>query len=200
MDDLLTGRPLVAILRGVAPADAVRLAHAVWDTGLGVVEVPIQTPSALRALRAVAEAAADRGEVAGAGTVTSTTLVAQAAGAGARFTVAPGLDLDVMAASLAAGMPHLPGVGSATDIQRALAAGAHWLKVFPAGALGSAWIQQMCGPFPQARFVATGGIDAANAAGFLRAGARALGVGGSITRPGGLASLIAAIGGATDAG
>ena len=199
MYDLLTGRPLVAILRGVAPADAVRLAHAVWDTGLGVVEVPIQTPSALLALRAVAEAAAERGEIAGAGTVTSTALVAHAAEAGARFTVAPGLDLDVMAASLAAGMPHLPGVGSATDVQRALAAGARWLKVFPAGALGAAWIRQMRGPFPDALFVATGGIDATNVAEFLRAGAVALGVGGTVTRPGGLEPLIAAIRGVTDA-
>jgi len=199
MDDILTGRPLVAILRGVAPADAVRLAHAVWDGGLGVVEVPIQTPSALLALRAVAEAAAERGEIAGAGTVTSTALVAHAADVGARFTVAPGLDLDVMAASLAAGMPHLPGVGAATDVQRALAAGVRWLKVFPAGALGAAWIRQMRGPFPEAQFVATGGIDATNAAEFLHAGAVALGVGGSVTRPGGLESLIAAIRGVTDA-
>lgn len=191
--DLLAGRPLVAILRGVDAADAVRIAEAVWDSGLGVVEVPIQTPEAIEALRAVAAAGAERGEHVGAGTVVNTTLVAVAADAGARFTVAPGTDRDVWAASVEADMPHLPGVGTGTEVHRAVALGAQWVKVFPSGALGPAWLEQMHGPFPQVKFIATGGIDASNAVAFLRAGATAVGVGGSITKPSGLESILAAL-------
>lgn len=191
LDELLAGRPLIAIVRGMAAADAVQLAHAVWDTGLGLVEVPIQTPAALAALRAVAAAAAERGEIVGAGTVVSPDDVAAAHAAGARFTVAPGLDHDVWQASEAAGLPHLPGVGTASEVHQAVRAGARWVKMFPAGALGADWLHQMRGPFPQLRYVATGGVDADNAADFLRAGAAALGVGSSLARPGGLAELVA---------
>ena len=191
--DLLHGRPLIAILRGVAADDAVRISHAVWDSGIGRVEVPIQTPEAIEALRAVAAAGAARGEVVGAGTVVNTTLVDVAVDAGARFTVAPGLDEDVWQASLTAGLPHLPGVATATEVHRAMSLGAEWVKVFPAGALGPTWFTAMRGPFPQARFVATGAIDAGNVGNFLRAGVVAVGVGGSITQPGGVDAIVEAV-------
>jgi len=185
-DELLHGRPLVAILRGVPVARALELARAVWDSGLGVVEVPIQTPEALECLRALAAT----GHPVGAGTVRSAAQVAQAVAAGARFTVAPGLDLDVVRASRDAGLPHLPGVATASEVHHALNAGCGWLKAFPAGSLGPGWLREMRGPFPQARFVATGGIDAGNARDYLAAGAGALGVGGAVTREGGLAPLL----------
>ena len=191
---LLSDRPLVAILRGVAPHEAVRLAHAVWDSGLGVVEVPIQTPDAVPSLAAVAAAAGERGAVCGAGTVISTDQVRVAADAGAAFTVAPGLDPEVLRASESAGLPHLPGVATPSEVQQALKAGCTWLKVFPAGALGAGWFRDMRGPFPGVRFVATGGVGAHNAKEFLAAGAAALGVGGAITRPGGLEELLAVLG------
>ncbi len=191
--DLLHGRPLIAILRGVAADDAVRISHAVWDSGMGRVEVPIQTPEAIEALRAVAAAGAARGEVVGAGTVVNTTLVDVAVDAGAGFTVAPGLDEDVWQASLTAGLPHLPGVATATEVHRAMSLGAEWVKVFPAGALGPTWFTAMRGPFPQARFVATGAIDAGNVGNFLRAGVVAVGVGGSITQPGGVDAIVEAV-------
>ena len=116
-----------------------------------------------------------------------------AARAGAAFTVAPGLDQAVLAASVAAGLPHLPGVGTATEVHQALRAGATHLKAFPAASLGPGWIRDLRGPFPEASFVATGGIGAANAGEFLDAGAVAVGVGGSLTRPGGLAPVLAAL-------
>jgi len=196
--DLLHGRPLIAILRGVAADDAVRISHAVWDSGIGRVEVPIQTPEAIKALRAVAAAGATRDEVVGAGTVVNTTLVDVALDAGAGFTVAPGLDEDVWQASLTAGLPHLPGVATATEVHRAMSLGAEWVKVFPAGALGPTWFTAMRGPFPQARFVATGAIDAGNVGDFLRAGVVAVGVGGSITQPGGVEAIVEAVRNACD--
>ncbi|MEV1142605.1 bifunctional 4-hydroxy-2-oxoglutarate aldolase/2-dehydro-3-deoxy-phosphogluconate aldolase [Micromonospora sp. NPDC049799] len=192
---ILGDRPLVAILRGLPLDTAVDLAEAVWDTGVGVVEVPVQSQEALGVLTAVARAGAARGEPVGAGTVLTVEHVRLAVEAGAAFTVAPGLDLDVLAASVAAGVPHLPGVATATEVHRARRAGCHWLKAFPASSLGPSWIREMRGPFPDLHLVATGGITAANAAEFRAAGARALGVGGSLTRPGGLAAMVAALAG-----
>ncbi|GAB3840390.1 bifunctional 4-hydroxy-2-oxoglutarate aldolase/2-dehydro-3-deoxy-phosphogluconate aldolase [Dactylosporangium cerinum] len=190
-DDLLGGRPLMAILRGVPLARAAELAAAVRASGLGVVEVPIQTAEAVDVLRDLAS----RGTPVGAGTVRSPADVAVAAAVGAAFTVAPGFDAEVAAASHAAGLPHLPGVATATDVHHALHAGCGWLKAFPAGSLGPGWLRELRGPFPEARFVATGGIDATNARAFLDAGAAAVGVGTAITRPGGLEALLAALGG-----
>ncbi|MET7427321.1 bifunctional 4-hydroxy-2-oxoglutarate aldolase/2-dehydro-3-deoxy-phosphogluconate aldolase [Dactylosporangium sp. NPDC005555] len=185
-DELLEGRPLVAILRGVPVPRALDIARAVWGSGLGVVEVPIQTPDAVECLRALAA----QGHPVGAGTVRTPAQVEAAAEAGAVFTVAPGLDLDVVRASHAAGLPHLPGVATPTEVHHALQAGCDWLKAFPAGALGPGWLRELRGPFPEAKFVATGGIDARNAPDYLAAGARALGVGGAVTRDGGLPPLL----------
>jgi 2-dehydro-3-deoxyphosphogluconate aldolase/(4S)-4-hydroxy-2-oxoglutarate aldolase len=193
MEPFLDRRPLLAILRGVPADRAVELASAVWDTGIGAVEVPIRTPDALEVLRAVARAGARRGERVGAGTVITTGQVAQAREAGAAFTVAPGFDPEIVAASTAAGMPHLPGVATPSDVQHAVKAGCLWLKAFPASSLGPRWLREVRGPFPDVLFVATGGIDAGNARAFLDAGARSLGVGSTVTRPGGLSELVAAL-------
>jgi 2-dehydro-3-deoxyphosphogluconate aldolase/(4S)-4-hydroxy-2-oxoglutarate aldolase len=192
-EDVLGGRRLVAILRNVPADEAIRLARAVWDSGLGVVEIPIQTPAAVPVLAAVAAAAAEQGQPCGAGTVTTIERVRAAREAGASFTVAPGLDLQVLTASIVAGLPHLPGVATATEVQVALKAGCEWVKVFPADSLGPGWLRDMHGPFPGLRMVATGGISATNCAAYLDAGAAAVGVGGTVTRPGGLESLLAVL-------
>jgi 2-keto-3-deoxy-6-phosphogluconate aldolase len=77
------------------------------------------------------------------------------------------------------GLPHLPGVATATEAHRALRLGLAWQKVFPAAVLGTGWIAAMRAPFPDVRFVATGGVDAANAEAFLQAGATAVAFGSS---------------------
>lgn len=182
-DDILGGRRVMAILRGLPPDETVALAGRLWDAGVTVLEVPIGTPDAVAALRAAADAARERGLRVGAGTVITAEQVRAAAEAGAQYTVAPGLDLAVLAASLAAGMPHLPGVGTATEVQRAWPAGCRWLKAFPAKALGPSWIAALRGPFPDARFVATGGLTVADALAFLDAGARVVALGAALADP-----------------
>jgi Entner-Doudoroff aldolase len=109
--------------------------------------------------------------------------VRAAAAAGAQYTVAPGFDPAVLAASLAADMPHLPGVGSATDVQRAWLAGCRWLKAFPAKALGPAWIAGLLGPFPDVKFVATGGLSVTDVPAFLAAGTRMVALGAALADP-----------------
>lgn len=185
------GQSLMAILRGFGPDKTVEIARRAWDLGIDWVEVPIQSADGLDALAAAAEAARAQGRTVGAGTVTTAERVRQAAGAGACFAVAPGLDPDVAAASLDAGLPYLPGVATPSEVQAADRIGLRWLKVFPASVLGPGWIKAMHGPFPLARFVATGGIGAANAAQYLDAGARVIGVGSALEDPGQIGKLAA---------
>ena len=190
-NEIFTAVPLMAILRGMGVARSLAVATTAWDLGIDVVELPIQTPDDIEALRVVAGAGRERGKVVGAGTVVSLEHVSQAARAGAEFTVSPGFDLEVVRASSKAGMPAMPGVATASEVQLALKEGLTWLKVFPASVLGTSWITAMQGPFPQARFVTTGGMTAANAGEFLRAGARVVAVGSALEDPSQLAKLAA---------
>jgi 2-dehydro-3-deoxyphosphogluconate aldolase/(4S)-4-hydroxy-2-oxoglutarate aldolase len=181
--------PLMAILRGFDVDRTVELSRRAWDVGIELVEVPVQSETAVTALRAAAEEGRRRGAVVGAGTVTTVERVEQAAQAGARFTVAPGLSRAVAEASLAVGLPHLPGVATASEIQQAEALGLTWLKAFPAAELGSHWITSMLGPFPEARFVATGGMNLSNTKEFLGAGAAGVALGSALADPAQFARL-----------
>ncbi|MGA5319051.1 bifunctional 4-hydroxy-2-oxoglutarate aldolase/2-dehydro-3-deoxy-phosphogluconate aldolase [Streptomyces seoulensis] len=188
-DRIFAGAPVMAILRGMPLEKSVELAVRAWDLGIECVEVPVQSREAAEVLAAVAEAGAGHGRTVGAGTVTTPERLAWAVSAGAAFTVAPGLDTEVARASLDAGLPHLPGVATATDVQAARALGLDWLKAFPASVLGPDWFRAMRGPFPEVPFVATGGIDASNAAAYLAAGAKVVAVGSALDDPDQLRSL-----------
>lgn len=185
------GQSLMAILRGLSPEKTVEIAQRAWSLGIEWVEVPIQSADGLDSLTAAAVAAGSQGRAVGAGTVTTAGRVRQAAAAGARFAVAPGLDPDTAAASLDAGLPYLPGVATPSDVQAAERIGLRWLKAFPASQLGPAWVKAMRDPFPLARFVATGGIDASNARKYLEAGVRVIGVGSALEDPGQIDELAA---------
>src|SRR5690606_24077797 len=168
-EELFGGSPLMAILRGMGAERSLAVSTTAWDLGIDVVELPIQTDEDIEALRIVAAAGKERGKSVGAGTVVSVEHVAQAASAGAVFTVSPGLDLDVVRASHDAGLLSMPGVATASEVQLALKSGLTWLKAFPASVLGPQWLTAMHGPFPQARFVTTGGMNASNAGDYLGA-------------------------------
>ncbi|MFC9561862.1 bifunctional 4-hydroxy-2-oxoglutarate aldolase/2-dehydro-3-deoxy-phosphogluconate aldolase [Agromyces sp. NPDC056965] len=190
-DDVFDGQPLMAIFRGLGVERSLELAERAWGLGIDVVELPIQTEADLEALRVVAAAGRASGRLVGAGTVVSVRHVELAASAGAAFTVSPGFDPVVSRASAEAGMPPLPGVATASEVQAAMATGLTWLKAFPASLLGSGWFPAMAGPFPAARFVATGGMDASNAAEFLARGVRAVAVGSALDDPAQLPALAA---------
>jgi 2-dehydro-3-deoxyphosphogluconate aldolase/(4S)-4-hydroxy-2-oxoglutarate aldolase len=190
-DELFARTPVMAILRGYSPERAVQLASTAWDLGIDCVEIPIQSPETLAALEATVEAGRARGKAVGAGTVISVEHVRQARDAGAAYTVSPGLDPDVVKASLDAGLPSLPGVGTASEIQAALRLGLNWVKAFPAAELGPNWFKAMHGPFPALNFVATGGISPSNAKDFLNAGARVVALGSSLADPEALPAIAA---------
>ncbi|MDT9595331.1 bifunctional 4-hydroxy-2-oxoglutarate aldolase/2-dehydro-3-deoxy-phosphogluconate aldolase [Nocardioides zeae] len=198
-DELFARTPVMAILRGYDPGRTVALCERAWSVGIDVVEVPIQSDDAVASLGAAVRAAEAAGRVVGAGTVTSAERVRRAADAGARFTVAPGFSPEVLRASEDAGLPHLPGVATPTDVQHALGAGATWVKAFPASVLGTGWFRAVQGPFPGLPLVATGGIDADNAADYLAAGARVVAVGSALDDPRQLDLLAALASSATGA-
>jgi 2-dehydro-3-deoxyphosphogluconate aldolase / (4S)-4-hydroxy-2-oxoglutarate aldolase len=182
-DIAFPGARVMAILRGYSVERTVELARMARAMGIDCVEVPIQSDTAVAAagrwavaLRSTVAAGAALGRAVGAGTVITAQLVDLAAEAGAQFTAAPGLDAGVVEASHDAGLPHLPGVATGSDLQLACALGLSWVKAFPASVLGPSWLSAMSGPFPQVKFVATGGINASNAAEYLAAGARVVAV------------------------
>jgi 2-dehydro-3-deoxyphosphogluconate aldolase/(4S)-4-hydroxy-2-oxoglutarate aldolase len=184
------GTQVMVILRGRGVEQSLRLAEQAWDAGVRMVEIPIQSAADVAALNVTARAATERGLRVGAGTVLSPEQVVLAKQAGAGYTVSPGTDEDVIRASLDAGLPTMPGVATATDVQRCLRLGQHWLKAFPAVQLGPQWIHAMLAPFPQARFVATGGVEVASAPAFISAGARAVAIGSALDDPRELAAIV----------
>jgi 2-dehydro-3-deoxyphosphogluconate aldolase/(4S)-4-hydroxy-2-oxoglutarate aldolase len=193
-EELFAGGPLMAILRGMGVERSLALSTTAWDLGIDIVELPIQTPEDVEALTVVSAAARERGKVVGAGTVLTPEHVAQAASAGASFTVSPGLDLEIVRASHEAGMLSIPGVATASEVQLALKSGLTWLKAFPASVLGPQWLTAMHGPFPQARFVTTGGMNATNAGQYLDAGASVVAVGTALEDPAQLPLLAGLLG------
>jgi Entner-Doudoroff aldolase len=175
--------PVMVILRGYSPQRTVELATRAWDIGITNVEVPIQEAAAVPSLRAAVLSAAERGLQVGAGTIITREQVRTAASVGAAYTVSPGYDESVIEESLAVNIPHLPGVSTPSEIAQAQNRGLHWVKAFPASHLGPSWIRTMRGPFPELRMVATGGVDAANAESFLKAGVRVAALGSALADP-----------------
>jgi len=149
------------------PAKAAPLAKALLAGGIGAAEVTLRTSAALTAVEIMAGIP---GFLAGVGTVLDPGQVAQAADAGARFAVSPGFDPEIVEACQSRALPVLPGVLTATEVQRVRRAGLTVCKFFPAEAAGGLrMLSALAAPFPEIRFVPTGGIGPANASGYLDA-------------------------------
>ena len=142
------------------------LGSTLVDNGLPVAEVTLRTPAALNAIERMAGVP---GLLVGAGTVLSAEQVGQAARAGAAFIVSPGFDVEVVRRSLDLGLLPIPGVATATEVQAALRVGVSLLKFFPAGPLGGTqMLHALAAPFPQVRFLPTGGIGPDDLSAYLR--------------------------------
>jgi 2-dehydro-3-deoxyphosphogluconate aldolase / (4S)-4-hydroxy-2-oxoglutarate aldolase len=139
-------------------ADAPALGDALASGGLPIAEITLRTPAAVEAIERMAAARPD--VIVGAGTVRTPEQVSAAIAAGARFLVSAGLDADVVRAAQDAGVPIVPGAVTPTELQTATRLGITTVKFFPADALGGpATIRSLAGPFPEVRFVPTGGVD-----------------------------------------
>jgi 2-dehydro-3-deoxyphosphogluconate aldolase/(4S)-4-hydroxy-2-oxoglutarate aldolase len=163
LDQILGLAPVIPVLVIEDVAHAVPLGRALVAGGLTVLEITLRTPVALDCIEVMAREV--EGAVVGAGTVLDAGMRRAAAGVGARFVVSPGL---IEGEGPAGPAPLLPGVATATELMAGLAAGFTCFKLFPANVAGSAdALKAFASPFPQARFCPTGGVSAANAAGYL---------------------------------
>jgi 2-dehydro-3-deoxyphosphogluconate aldolase/(4S)-4-hydroxy-2-oxoglutarate aldolase len=165
IDAIMRRAPVIPVLVVDDGADPVALATALVAGGLPVIEVTLRTTGALAAIRAMA---AVDGAIVGAGTVLDAAMLDEAAAAGARFIVSPGLTDPLARAAQASGLPFLPGVATAGDIMRGLDHGLSRFKFFPAEAAGGiAALAALSAPFGAVRFCPTGGIRAESAAKWL---------------------------------
>jgi 2-dehydro-3-deoxyphosphogluconate aldolase/(4S)-4-hydroxy-2-oxoglutarate aldolase len=168
---------LIPVLR----ASSVELGHALVEAmmagGVTVVEVTMTVPNALTLLRNLKQRHGER-LLLGSGTVTDAAQAEATIEAGAEFVVSPSLHPDVIAATKKLGKVSIPGALTPTEVITAWRAGADYVKVFPCSAMGGAsYLKSLRAPFPELKLIPTGGVTLQTAADFLKAGARALGVG-----------------------
>ena len=182
IDNILAAAPVIPVLVIDRVEDSAPLARALVEGGLPVLEVTLRTPAALAAITAMQ---AVPGAIVGAGTVLDPEQLHAARGAGAEFAVSPGLTDALAEAADDAGLAHLPGVATASEIMRALDLGYSRLKFFPAEAAGGvAMLKALSAAFGEVRFCPTGGITEGNAQSWLDLPAVAC-VGGSWLAPAG---------------
>lgn len=177
-------QPIIAILRGLTPAEARPVARALVASGIDRIEVPLNSPDPLDSIRLMA-AALDGQATIGAGTVLTVDQVAQVADAGGRMIVSPNTDPAVIRETRARGLQSWPGVFTATECFAAIAAGATGLKLFPADQAGTGMLKALRAVLPPDLPVyAVGGAGPGNFAEWLDAGAQGFGIGSALYRPG----------------
>ena len=176
--DRITDGGVIAILRGVNTADAVAVADAVVDAGVTALEITADTPNSMSSIEAISDRVDDA--LVGAGTVLDAETARAAQLAGAEFLVTPTVNRDVIRVANRYGTPIAVGAYTPTEALEAYQAGADAVKVFPAKTGGPDHVAAIGGPLPQIPLVPTGGVSAENAGAYVRAGAVAVGVGGSI--------------------
>lgn len=170
---------VMAILRAGSAERFGDICRVLVDAGITCLEITLTSPGALAAITAVREQLPASVDV-GAGTVTTADEARAAIDAGAGFVVSPSVELDVLRITVEAGVPSFPGAFTPTEIRAAWEAGASAVKVFPAVSLGPAYFKAVAGPFPHIRLMPTGGIALDDIAGWIRAGAVGVGLGGPL--------------------
>lgn len=185
-------RPVIAILRGLTPAEAPAIAEALISAGITRIEVPLNSPDPLDSIGILARDLGDRAVI-GAGTVLTVDDVAAVARAGGRMVLSPNCAPEVIRATREAGMDSYPGIMTPSEAFAALAAGATALKLFPGELIGPAGLRAMRAVLPQGTHCwAVGGVSADNMTEWRRAGAVGFGIGSALYAPGDSAEVVAA--------
>jgi 2-dehydro-3-deoxyphosphogalactonate aldolase len=177
-------REIIAILRGIQPQEALEIGHALIDTGITTIEVPLNSPEPLKSIGLMAEALGDVAAI-GAGTVLTTQDVADVASAGGTLIVSPDCNTAVIDATKAAGLASYPGVATPTECFAALRHGADGLKLFPSFHLGIDGFKAISAVLPAGtKSYAVGGAGPENFGDWLKAGITGFGIGTGIYRAG----------------
>ncbi|WP_028466381.1 2-dehydro-3-deoxy-6-phosphogalactonate aldolase [Nisaea denitrificans] len=184
IEEALVACPIVAILRGLEPERAEEIGQALFDAGIRVIEVPLNSPQPFESIASLAHFLGDRAVI-GAGTVLTDEDVRSVAAAGGRLVVSPNTHRRVIDETKRCGLISMPGFFTPTEAFQALAAGADYLKLFPGDAIQPKIVGALRAVLPPDRgIVVTGGVGLDNIADFFAAGARAVAVGSSIFKPG----------------
>lgn len=183
LEDALGEVPIVAIIRGVRPDEVIAVAEALYAGGVRVIEVPMNSPEPLESIARL-KGMGDR-IVHGAGTVLSPEVVDQVAEAGGRVIVSPNTDVAVIRRTIERGLAPMPGFGSVSEAFQAYAAGARYLKLFPASTYGAGHVKALLDVLPKDAVVQpVGGVKPEQMKEWWAAGARGFGMGGDLFKPG----------------
>ena len=182
--------PLVAILRGLKPAEAPAIGDVLVEAGFRLIEVPLNSPQPLDSIALLRKRFPDA--VVGAGTVLAARQVKEVAAAGGELIVAPNFSREVVVLTVALGLVSLPGILTPTEAFAALDAGAHGLKLFPAELASPAVVKALLAVLPRSTpLIPVGGIAAGNLQGWHSGGAAGFGLGSSLYKPGDDAATVA---------
>ena len=175
--------PLVAILRGLKPEEALEVGQVIVNAGFHILEVPLNSPDPLRSIQILAEAFPNA--LVGAGTVTTAQQVRDIKATGGQLIISPHLDDNVVCEAVNLGLISMPGVATPTEAFRAIALGAHGLKLFPAEMISPSVVKSMRAVLPShVRLIPVGGIGARNMADYRQCGASGFGIGSALYAPG----------------
>jgi len=171
--------PVLGIIRGASHASIQGVLEACVSGGLKFVELTLNTENAFPLIESDSQQFSEEICV-GAGTVLSLRDAKQAVNAGAQFIVSPTLNIDVATYCVDSEIAYFPGALTPTEIEKAWSAGATMVKVFPASQMGASYFNTVRGPFNELSLMAVGGVDLSNAVEYLKAGASAVAIGGSL--------------------
>jgi 2-dehydro-3-deoxyphosphogalactonate aldolase len=184
LGEALAALPLIAILRGVEPEEAVEVATILYEAGFRVIEVPLNSPSPMVSIERIARHFGER-LLAGAGTVLRVSEVAEVAEARGGLIVSPNVDAAVVRATKEKGLISIPGVATPSEAFAALAAGADAIKLFPAEMITPVVVRSLRAVLPKAaKLIPVGGITPSNMKAYLDAGADGFGIGSALFKPG----------------
>lgn len=180
----LEDRPIIAILRGLQPHEAMDVGEALVLAGIRIIEVPLNSPEPFASIARLVEGFREVAVI-GAGTVRRVGEVEQLARIGAGLVLSPHCDPELIRRTVAAGMVSVPGILTPTEAFSALDAGAHALKLFPMEVMGMAGARALKAVLPTGtRVIAVGGVSESNAKSFIDAGLHGVGVGSALYKPG----------------
>ena len=182
--DAIHEKGVVAVIRASDKDKGLGVANAVYEGGIPAIEVAMTVPGALELMAFLAGHHRGSSLILGAGTVLDAPTARACILAGARYIISPNLSEEVALCCNRYGVPYMPGVGSVTELVRAMELGVDVVKVFPGECLGPEFVKAVHGPLPHACMMPTGGVSEENLETWFKAGAFAVGMGSALTKAG----------------